>query len=99
MTQTCAIIVMILPSDFAMPAWIRLRLPKISRKRIICTGHAYVALSRLRTLGGLILRGFSRSRVRADPQVRKLYKELLPDGATARLMEDVSPGRFRCLLG
>ena len=78
--------------------WSDCGLPKISRKRIICTGHAYVALSRLRTLGGLILRGFSRSRVRADPQVRKLYKELLPDGATARLMEDVSPDRFRCLV-
>ena len=65
----------------------------------MCTGHAYVALSRLRTLGGLILRGFSRSRVRADPQVRKLYKELLPDGATARLMEDVSrPQIHSCLV-
>ena len=81
-----------------MPAWIRLASSKISAERIVRAGHAYVALSRLRTLGGLILRGFSRSRVRADPQVRKLYKELLPGGATARLMEDVSPDRFRCLV-
>ena len=53
-------------------------------------GQVYVALSRLRTLSGLRLKGFSRSKVHASNRARDFYVEQLPDGATARLIDELS---------
>ncbi|XP_050229489.1 ATP-dependent DNA helicase PIF1-like [Mercurialis annua] len=44
--------------------------------RIFCCGMAYVVLSRVKTLKGLHLSGFSPSMIRAEPKVIHFYKQL-----------------------
>src|SRR6185312_10665338 len=43
------------------------------------SGQAYVALSRVRSLEGLLLSGFSRAKIRAHPKVVEFYRSLSKD--------------------
>jgi hypothetical protein len=44
--------------------------------KVFATGQAYVALSRVRTLDGLFLKGFASMSILADPKVVELYRNL-----------------------
>lgn len=49
----------------------------VNLNRIFDCGQAYVALSRTRTLEGLILKGFSKNKIMANPKVVEFYKSLI----------------------
>ena len=50
-----------------------LDLLEVDLTKAFAHGQAYVAISRVRSLNGLIVRGFSRSVVKCDPMVKALY--------------------------
>lgn len=52
----------------------------VNFNRIFDYGQAYVALSRTRSLEGLIIKGFNPNKIKANPKVINFYKEIEENG-------------------